>query len=221
MPDFTFFVYSLWMFIVFEGLDGSGKSTLIKSFINELKKHNVGHCFTKDPGGTEVGDKIRDLILDKSLEPEGLTELLLYQASRAELVKKVILPCLKDKKWVISDRFYPSTLSFQGYARGIDVAKINWLNKLVTDKCKPDYVVWVDTPVEVCQERLMKRDSEGEDLNRLDQEKVSFHKKVYEGYKAQSLLDKDTQWIVLDGNKSQEELFSDFFDRLGSLWTKV
>jgi len=208
------------MFIVFEGLDGSGKSTLIERFFGELKKHKVPYVFTSDPGGTDVGESIRDVLLDKKLSPEPLTELLLYQASRAELVRKVIIPSLKEKKWVISDRFYPSTLSFQGYARGIDVAKINWLNNLVTDKCKPDYIVWVNTPLEVCQERLKKRSNEGETLNRLDEETISFHQKVYEGYKAQSLLDKNSQWIVLDGNQTLEELYKSFHEKLGGLWTK-
>lgn len=208
------------MFIVFEGLDGSGKSTLINRFFEDLKSHNVSYVTTSDPGGTEVGDSIRNVLLDKSLSPDPLTELLLYQASRAELVKKVIMPALKDKKWVVSDRFYPSTLSFQGYARGIDVAKINWLNKLVTDKFKPNYVVWVNTPLEVCQERLNKRASEGESLNRLDEEKIAFHQKVYEGYKAQSLLDKNSQWVVLDGTKSPDDLYKSFHEKLGGLWTK-
>ena len=208
------------MFIVFEGLDGSGKSTLIERFFEELKERKIPYVFTSDPGGTEVGDCIRKVILDKRLDPEPLTELLLFQASRVELVKKVILPSLKDKKWVISDRFYPSTLSFQGYARGLDVAKINWLNKLVTDKCKPDYIVWVNTSIQVCQQRLEKRSEDGDSLNKLDEEKLLFHQKVYEGYKAQSLLDKNSQWVILDGDKTPEELYNGFFERLGGLWTK-
>jgi len=209
------------MFIVFEGLDGSGKSTLLNLFYDELKKEKVSYVTTSDPGGTDVGDAIREVLLDKKLKPDPLTELLMYQASRAELVKKVIMPALKEKKWVVSDRFYPSTLSFQGYARGIDVAKINWLNKLVTDKFKPDYVVWVNTPLKVCQERLENRaKNDGEALNRLDEEKINFHEKVYEGYKAQSLLDKNSQWVVLDGEKSPEALFESFREKLGGLWTK-
>ncbi len=208
------------MFIVFEGLDGSGKSTLMKRFFEELKNQKIEYVETSDPGGTDLGRAVREVLLNKEFTPDPLTELLLYQSSRAELVKKVILPSLKEKKWVVSDRFYPSTLSFQGYARGIDVAKVNWLNNLVTDKCKPNFVVWVDTSIEVCQERLQKRLSDGETLNRLDEEKVAFHEKVYEGYKAQSLLDKNSQWIVLDGNQEPEALFKNFSDKLGALWTK-
>jgi thymidylate kinase len=81
-------------------------------------------------------------------------------------------------------------------------------------------VVWVDTPLSVCQERLAKRSDSGGDMNRLDEEKLSFHQKVYDGYKAQSLLDKNSQWLVLDGNKTPDELYNDFFEKLGGLWTK-
>lgn len=209
------------MFIVFEGLDGCGKSSLMKLFVSELTKREKAFTSVVDPGGTEVGQQIRQVILDKKLKPSEETELLLYQASRADLVAKQIKPALKKGSWVISDRFYPSTLAFQGYARGLKIADIEYLNDYVTKGARPDYVIWLDTPPEECQRRLAKRaGATGEELNRLDLEKLDFHKKVYEGYKAQSLQDKYSSWVVLDGLKTPEEIFEDLMSKLGHIWTK-
>lgn len=196
------------MFVVFEGLDGSGKSTLMRFFKEELKKRGCEFIETFDPGGTEIGDQIREVLLSKKTKPEDKTELLLYEASRVELVEKVMKPALQQKKWVISDRFYYSTTAFQGYGRGLDLDEVDKLNHFATSGLVPDKVVWVNTPVEECQKRLGKRLLGGEDLSRLDEEKVSFHKKVFEGYTKMSEEQKDSSWLVLDGLLSPEELYA-------------
>ncbi len=205
------------MFVVFEGLDGAGKSTLMKGLFLKLKELKKAYISTQDPGGTGVGDKIRAVLLaDKVLAPSPETELLLYQASRTELMDKVIKPALNDSKWVISDRFYQSTIAFQGHARGFSMDVINWLNAFASQNKAPDFVIWVDTPVEECQRRLQKRVNEGEELDRLDSEKIDFHMKVREGYLAQSKNpEKNTKWIVLDGTKSIEDMTKDMFKGLG------
>jgi len=198
------------MFVVFEGLDGSGKSTLMRAFKAYLDSKNQSFKEVFDPGGTPIGDKVREVLLSKEDVPAVQTELLLYQASRSELVFKLIKPALDSGLWVLSDRFYQSTIAFQGYGRGISLDEINWLSLYATGGLKPDVVVWVNTPVDVCSERLQKRKSEGEELSRLDEEKRAFHQKVYQGYKALSeAKDDKTKWIVLEGEKSPEALSKD------------
>ena len=208
------------MFVVFEGLDGSGKSTLMRAFKSYLKSQDQSYVEVFDPGGTSVGDKIREVLLTKEEKPSSRAELLMYQASRAELVSKVIEPALKEKKWVVSDRFYQSTLAFQGFGRGLDTDDIDWLNHFATNSCAPDVVVWVDTPVEVCAERLQKRKASGEELSRLDEEKRSFHTKVYEGYKSLSQTDQKSRWIVLNGLKSPDELSKELIQNFKSIALK-
>ncbi len=205
------------MFIVFEGLDGSGKSTLMKAFKKSLLSRQIKFEQVVDPGGTKVGDKIRKILLSKEEKPLAETELLLYQASRAELVAKKIKPALKAGKWVVADRFYQSTLAFQGYGRGLSVGDIEWLNNFATKSLVPNVVIWVDTPVDICQQRLEKRKFEGEALDRLEEERLSFHNKVYNGYKSTLKMDEKSYWIVLDGRQGFKELleeldkkFSDF-----------
>lgn len=207
------------MFVVFEGLDGSGKSTLMRAFKKHLEAKSQAFEEVFDPGGTSVGDKVREVLLSKADKPSSQTELLLYQASRAELVHKVIKPALENGKWIVSDRFFQSTLAFQGYGRGLSLENITWLNNFATSGLSPDVVVWINTPVEVCAERLQKRKSEGEELSRLDEEKKAFHQKVFEGYKALS-EDKNTKtkWIVLDGVKSPEELSAELIEKFEALF---
>ncbi len=197
------------MFVVFEGLDGSGKSTLMRSFKESLKLRGLDYEEVFDPGCTSIGNKVREIILSKLDKPSSEAELLLYQASRAELVAKKIKPALEASRWVVSDRFYQSTLAFQGYGRGLDISKINWLNEFATSGLSPDVVIWVNTPVDVCQKRLQKRKDEGDELNRLDEEKRTFHQKVFEGYEHQSKTDGKSHWIILNGLKKPEELAQD------------
>lgn len=192
------------MFVVFEGLDGSGKSTLMRSFFGELNSRKIEFVETQDPGGSPLGNQIRKILLDTTPAPHPSTELLLYEASRSELVTKVILPGLAEQKWVICDRFFPSTVAFQGYARNLDLEVIDQLNEFATSGLSPDLIVWVNTPVDVCQERLMNRDSA--ELNRLDREALEFHQKVQKGYAAMKKSNKGGAWLELDGTKSPEEL---------------
>ncbi len=208
------------MFVVFEGLDGSGKSTLMRSFKESLQSRQVKFEEVFDPGGTSVGDKVRQVLLSKEDKPASETELLLYQASRAELVSKRIKPALDRGEWVVSDRYYQSTLAFQGYGRGLSIPNIKWLSNFATGGLAPDVVIWVDTPVDVCQQRLQKRRSEGEGLDRLEEEKLSFHKKVYEGYKESSETDKESHWIVLNGLQTPEELYEELSQKFAEFEKK-
>lgn len=133
------------LFITFEGLEGCGKTTQAKMLSDFLIKQKIPSIYTKEPGGTKIGDKIRKILLDQ--KNDGMdykTEMLLFLASRAENVRLVILPALEEGKVVISDRFYDSTTAYQGYGRGIDLKNIKHLNSLVVGKAIPDLTFILD-----------------------------------------------------------------------------
>jgi len=133
------------LFVTFEGLEGCGKTTQAKMLYNLLNKQGIPSIFTKEPGGTKIGQKIRKILLDqKNNNMDYKAEMLLFLASRAENVRLIILPALEEGKIVISDRFYDSTTAYQGYGRGIDLKIIKHLNALVVGKAIPDITFFLD-----------------------------------------------------------------------------
>jgi dTMP kinase len=173
--------------ITFEGIDGCGKSTQMRLLGQYLTERGVGVVSTREPGGTELGRKVRSALLDGgagSVEP--LAELLLYAADRAQHVRRVILPALSLGKVVLSDRFYDATTVYQGYARGFDLELVNQLNELATGGLKPDLTLLFDLDVETGLKRTMRRgDGTGVTAarpDRLDQEPVEFHERVRQAY---------------------------------------
>jgi len=172
--------------ITFEGIDGCGKSTQMRLLEQYLTELGVAVVSTREPGGTELGRKVRSALLDGgagSVEP--LAELLLYAADRAQHVRRVILPALAEGKVVLSDRFYDATTVYQGYARGFDLDLVNQLNELATGGLKPDLTLLFDLDVETGLKRTMRR-GDGTDVaagpDRLDQEPVEFHERVRKAY---------------------------------------
>ena len=167
------------MFITFEGVEGSGKSTQIKLLKDYLEKKGQKVILTKEPGGTELGDKIRQILLDHTDETfPPIAELLLYEADRNIHIHNVIKPALEANKIVICDRFYDSTLAYQGFARGLDKKLINELNDLVVENFKPDVTFVLDIDVKKGMKRVEERGSK----DRLEQEKINFHQKLRQGY---------------------------------------
>ena len=200
-------------FLVFEGLDGSGKSSLMKMLDQYLKDPSHGRVFstalTREPGGTEIGDRLRDLILDKSFKtpPQARTELLMYQASRAQHVDCVIRPALAEKKWVLCDRFSASSIAFQGGGRGISIEQVEWLNHFSTDNLEPDLTILLDLSVEESRQRRNRRsDATGSIEDRIESEADDFHQRVREGFLAQARK-APQKWLVLDAAQSPEKLF--------------
>lgn len=196
-------------FVVFEGLDGSGKSSLMKRLESYLKSHNFDLIMTREPGGTIVGDEIRDIILKKqSSPPSARTELLLYQASRAQHVDLVIRPALQQKKWVLCDRFTASSVAFQGSGRGISLQQVEWLNNFSTDQLKPDLTVLLDLSVEQSKARRSQRENQtGDAEDRIEAEADSFHEKVRQGFLMQAHADPQN-WLVLNAALPPEDLFN-------------
>lgn len=202
-------------FVVFEGLDGSGKSSLMKRLEAHLKKSGQDLIVTREPGGTAVGDEIREIILKKQAEPPSArTELLLYQASRAQHVDLVIRPALAQKKWVLCDRFSASSIAFQGGGRGISLDQVRWLNDFATDLLKPHLTVLLDLSVEESKKRRSHRENTtavAED--RIEAEADSFHEKVRQGFLDQAKADSEN-WLVLNAALTPDELYTQLIAKL-------
>lgn len=201
-------------FIVFEGLDGSGKSTLIQGLTKELEAGGQKFRLTREPGGTPLAEDIRKLLLRTEAEaPVATTELLLYAASRAQHVAGVIQPALAKGEWVICDRFSASSVAFQSFARGLDRAKIDWLNTFAQQGTAPDLYVLVDVTVDESERRQSKRIQGGQKADRMESEKREFHESVRRGYLAQA-KENPKGWLVLDGLLSPEDLKQELIAKL-------
>ncbi len=194
-------------FIVFEGIDGSGKTTQI----NELSKWLVGANFipqnnqlviTREPGGTRLGKSIRSLLLDTSKEPppDSVTELLLYAADRSQHVNEIIRPTLNKGDWVISDRFSGSTLAYQGYGRKLDIKLIKDLEVIATQGIAPDITFLLDIPVEESIKRRINREDD-----RIEKEGLEFLKNVSLGFQE---LSKNNKWKKISAINSKEKIIS-------------
>lgn len=167
------------IFIVFEGPEGSGKTTQIKLLSKYLKKQNYDFVLTREPGGTKVAELVRKIILTTGNTISPLTELLLYESSRAQHVDEIIKPNLEKGKIVVSDRFYDASIAYQGYGRGIDINLVKQLNNIAAQGVKPDLTILLDISVEKGLARVL---SGRKKVDRLEQETISFHKKIRCGY---------------------------------------
>lgn len=191
-------------FLAFEGLDGSGKSSLMNQLQSYLESKNRKYIKTREPGGTIVGDQLRHIILTKSEEsPTPRTELLLYEASRSQHVDLIIRPALERKEWVLCDRFSASSVAFQAGGRQISLEQVHWLNDFATAGLKPHLNVLLDLTVEESQKRRQKR---GEAEDRIESEEAAFHQRVREGF-LQEASRAPSEWLVLDASHSPEALF--------------
>ncbi|MCD6204217.1 MAG: dTMP kinase [Candidatus Marinimicrobia bacterium] len=187
--------------ITFEGIDGSGKTTQINALIQRLQEAGMSYRLFREPGGTEIGEKIRDILLDKKNENMlNVTELLLYSASRYQLTVSEIIPALEAGNVVICDRFYDSTTAYQGYGRGIDLEFIYRLNDIATNSVTPDKTFILDIDLEERRKRLGKKN-----LDRLERETLEFHRKVRMGFLKMAEQNPE-RFIVLDGNQAPDEL---------------
>lgn len=190
-------------FLVFEGLDGSGKTTLIRSLEQYLRAQGMELRLTREPGGTPLAEDIRRLLLKTDGEvPVAPAELLLYAASRAQHVAGVIRPALEKGQWVLCDRFTASSVAFQCFARGLKRSEVDWLNGFATQTLRPDLTILLDLTVEESRRRQSGR-SEAED--RMERESQTFHEAVRQGYLAQA-KEEPAKWLVLDAKSSPDEL---------------
>ena len=189
-------------FITFEGTDGSGKTTQIKLLEEYLKNKGYEVVLSREPGGTKVSELIRDLILDPAnTEIVPLTEMILYAASRAQHVAQIIKPSIEAGKILIWDRFVDSSYAYQGCGRGLDLRSIADVNRVAIDGISPDITFFLD----INPETAIKRRINATGADRIEQEKLDFHKRVYEGYKKMSLLFPD-RIMTIDAEKPIDEI---------------
>ncbi len=191
------------IFITLEGPDGSGKSTIMKLIIDYFNNKNIDFIATREPGGTEIGEKIRNIILDeKNKNMAAETEALLYAASRGQHIEEKILPALKMGKVVLCERFVLSSLAYQGVGRNLGIEKVKMINDFAIKGVSPDLTLFFHVDPVVTLDR--KTEKEGGD--RLEKEGSKFHKEVYEGYmKLLSLYPENIE--IIDASKSIEEVF--------------
>lgn len=199
------------IFLAFEGLDGSGKSTLMKQLESYLASKKMSFIHTREPGGSFVGDQLRSIILAKSSDgkpaPTARTELLLYEASRAQHVDLVIRPALQEKKWVLCDRFTASSIAFQAGGRKISTEQVEWLNRFATDGVEPHLNILLDLTVEESKNRrLQRQNQDGQTEDRMESEVEAFHQRVRLSFLAQAQLNAQ-KWLVIDASQTPEQIF--------------
>lgn len=194
------------LFITFEGCEGSGKTTVIEGVVKHLEDNNIKVIKTREPGGIKISEDIRNVILDiNNTKMDKITEALLYAASRRQHLVEKVIPYMNEGYVVICDRFLDSSLAYQGHARGIGIDKVYNINLSATDGILPDLTILVDVRPEVGLNRISSNNRE---QNRLDLEKLSFHEKVYEGYKIVEERFKDRVKTV-NGEQAKEDVLKD------------
>ena len=191
------------MFITFEGIDGTGKSTQIGYLEDYLTKNNIPFISIREPGGTEFSEQIREILLDTKSKISSVAELMLFEAARADLCEKVIEPALRDGKVVISDRFFDSTTAYQSYGRGIDIEKVKVCNQLATNSLKPDFTFYFRLPLD---ESIKRRN--GRELDRMEQSGQDFFDRVILGFEELAKQEPE-RIIIIDAYKSREEIFEE------------
>ena len=173
-------------FITFEGGDGSGKTTQLKALESYLTARGKSCLSTREPGGTSLGEHIRQVLLEVGQQPiTSATELFLYLADRAQHIYEVIIPALAQGKIVLCDRHTDSTLAYQGYGRGIDLGLLRNLNDIASQGIKPDLTLLFDCPVEIGLSRTAQRQSKmtlGRSEDRFEREKIEFHERIRAGF---------------------------------------
>jgi dTMP kinase len=200
------------LFITFEGGEGCGKSSQSKILLNRLTKLAIPALLVHEPGKTTLGDKITRLLKwSRNISISPLSELLLFNASRAQLIEEVIRPALEKDTVVICDRFADSTIAYQGYGRGLDLDTVTNVNKIATQGLLPYLTILLDLPVETGLAR--KQDKQAD---RFQVEKLSFHRRVREGYLKLAKAEPE-RWLVIDGTQTKAVIADIIWQRVSKL----
>lgn len=192
-------------FITVEGLDGCGKTTQLNNIADYFEKKGREVILTREPGGTKLGEKIREILLDvDNTGMNSVAELMLYAAARAQIVSELIIPAVEQGKIVICDRFVDSSIAYQGYGRKLGAKIVEGINSYALQGCKPDITFFFDvSPQEIAKRKTMK-----EKPDRLEAEKIDFHERVYNGYLKLAEANKE-RIVVIDARQEIDEIFKD------------
>jgi dTMP kinase len=198
---------NLSLFITFEGPEGSGKTTQIELLSEYLEEKGYPVLATREPGGTNIGDQIRAILLDpQNTEMLPASEALLFSSARAQIVNQVIRPHLARGGIVLCDRYADSTLAYQGYGHGLDLETLHTITALATGGLKPDLTIYLDIEVEEGLQRKFTAHKAGQaEWNRLDQQEAAFHRRVREGYLQMAAREPD-RWLVIDATQLVEAI---------------
>lgn len=196
-------------FVVFEGIEGAGKSTMIRYLSDLLEKRHARVTVTREPGGTLIADGIRGLLLKSVSEPmHARTELCLLAASRSQHVQEILKPAIASHHWILCDRFCDSTMAYQGYGRGIDKTIIDRMNEFVCENVRPDIVFICDIDPQLALERIHMRLRD-----RIESETLEFFGRVRQGYLEIAKTSK--RYVLIDASKSIEDISKELCNVLG------
>jgi len=201
------------LFITFEGSEGCGKSTQVKRLAERFERDGVKFLLTREPGGTPIGEKIRDLLqfAPESAAMRAETELLLFEASRSQLVRELIEPALSRGEVVIADRFFDSTTVYQGAARKLDPQIVAQLNRFAVGDCVPDITLVLDCDVKTARARLLRRVRPVGAPDRMEQEPVEFYERVSAAYR--ELAEREPQRVrMIDAARTPDEIERDIWE---------
>ncbi|MCX7654641.1 MAG: dTMP kinase [Fervidobacterium sp.] len=200
------------MFVSFEGIDGCGKSTQVELFTEYLKSKNLDFVKVREPGGTELGEKIRQLLINQQMCAR--SELLLFLASRAQLVEEIIKPALRNKKVVVADRFAHSSLAYQGCGRELGIDTVQLLNDFATDKVYPDIVFFIDVSVDIAMSRIKNTQKD-----RIEREERDFWEKIRDCYI--ELAKKEAHFVIINGERDPESIHRDIVNSFENFYKKM
>ncbi len=208
-------------FISFEGPDGAGKTSVIKAIVDRLADVKLDNqvVLTREPGGTPIGEAIRDLLLSsKSVDMDGWTEAYLFAASRRQHVVEKIKPALKSNQIIICDRFVDSSVAYQGQGRQLGFDQIWELNQAAVGDCLPDLTFVLDLPIEEGLQRIAQHRTD--QINRLDEETLTFHQRVRQGFLKQAQRDPQ-RIVVVDASQELTAVVKDVWHQMAERWPEL
>ncbi len=203
------------MFITFEGIDGSGKSTQIKLLENYLSELRIEYISVREPGGTEFSEQIRSILLESKHSINAVSELMLFESARSDLVEKIIRPALEKNIIVIADRFFDSTVAYQGFGRQLDIENVNICNNFAVGNCIPDITFLLDLPLDLAKARINHLR-----LDRMESSSNDFFERVFEGF-LEIAKNNPNRVKIIDATQSKEQIFENIKTILHQKFPKI
>jgi dTMP kinase len=203
------------MFVSIEGIDGCGKTTQIKLLAEYLSQLGVEFTIVREPGGTRVGEEIRQILLHKDFQLCSESELLLFLAARAQIVREVVRPALESGRLVIADRFMDSSVAYQGVGRNLGQKVVQFMNSFVVGNTVPDITLYIDVPADVAMSRMRKEKKN----DKIEVESLEFFERVRKGYE-RLMVENSKRFVLIDGRQAEEQVHEDIRKSLTVLMEK-